>query len=40
MDIEGDEIKVNKMGRLVIRNIAMRFDPLLTKGVGIYSKTI
>jgi len=40
MDIKGDEIKVNKIGRLVIRNIAMRFDPLLTKGVGIYSKTI
>ena len=40
MNIEGDEIKVNEMGRLVIRNIAMKFDPLLTKGVGIYSKTI
>jgi len=40
MDIKGDEIKVNEMGRLVIRNIAMKFDPLLTKGVGSYSKTI
>ncbi len=40
MEIEGDEIKVNEMGRLVIRNIAMMFDPLLTKGVGSYSKTI
>ena len=40
MNIEGDEIKVNETGRLVIRNIAMKFDPLLTKGVGIYSKTI
>jgi oxygen-independent coproporphyrinogen-3 oxidase len=40
MDIEGDEIKVNENGRLVIRNIAMKFDPLLTKGVGSYSKTI
>ena len=40
MDIEGDDIKVNETGRLVIRNIAMKFDPLLTKGVGIYSKTI
>jgi len=40
MDIEGDDIKVNETGRLVIRNIAMKFDPLLTKGVGSYSKTI
>ena len=40
MNIEGDKIKVNETGRLVIRNIAMKFDPLLTKGVGIYSKTI
>jgi oxygen-independent coproporphyrinogen-3 oxidase len=40
MEIDGDEIKVNEIGRLVIRNIAMKFDPLLTKGVGSYSKTI
>ena len=40
MNIEGDKIKVNETGRLVIRNIAMKFDPLLTKGVGVYSKTI
>lgn len=40
MEITGNEIKVNEMGRLVIRNIAMKFDPLLTKGVGSYSKTI
>ena len=40
MEIDGDKIKVNEMGRLVIRNIAMKFDPLLTKGMGSYSKTI
>ena len=40
MSIQGHEIKVNEIGRLVIRNIAMRFDPLLTKKVGVYSKTI
>jgi coproporphyrinogen III oxidase-like Fe-S oxidoreductase len=40
MDIQGHEIKVNETGRLVIRNIAMKFDPLLTKVMGSYSKTI
>jgi len=40
MSIQGHEIKVNEIGRLVIRNIAMRFDPLLTEKVGVYSKTI
>ena len=40
MDIKENEIQVNEAGRLVIRNIAMKFDPLLTKVVGSYSKTI
>jgi oxygen-independent coproporphyrinogen-3 oxidase len=40
MEIEGHEIIVNETGRLVIRNIAMKFDPLLTKVMGSYSKTI
>jgi oxygen-independent coproporphyrinogen-3 oxidase len=40
MDIQEHEIKVNETGRLVIRNIAMKFDPLLTKVMGSYSKTI
>ena len=40
MNFENDIIKVNILGRLVIRNIAMMFDPLLNKGVGSYSKTI
>tara|TARA_B100000768_G_C11276761_1_gene376367 strand:- start:881 stop:2257 length:1377 start_codon:yes stop_codon:yes gene_type:complete len=40
MDIKENEIKINESGRLVIRNIAMKFDPLLTKVVGSYSKTI
>ena len=40
MDIKENEIQVNEAGRLFTRNIAMKFDPLLTKGVGSYSKTI
>jgi len=40
MEFENDIIKVNLMGRLVIRNIAMKFDPMLNSGVGTYSKTI
>ena len=40
MEFENDIIKVNLMGRLVIRNIAMKFDPMINSGVGTYSKTI
>ena len=40
MEFDNDIIKVNILGRLVIRNIAMKFDPLLNQGVGSYSKTI
>jgi oxygen-independent coproporphyrinogen III oxidase len=34
------EIKIINNGRYVLRNIAMLFDPLLSKKEGVYSKTI
>ena len=40
MSFNDDIIIVNQTGRLVIRNIAMKFDPMLNAGVGTYSKTI
>ena len=40
MSFNDDIITVNQTGRLVIRNIAMKFDPMLNAGVGTYSKTI
>ena len=40
MTFANNKIIVNKIGRLVIRNIAMKFDPLINQGVGTYSKTI
>ena len=38
--INGNHIKVNDKGRLFTRNISMRFDPLVEKNIGTYSKTI
>ena len=35
-----NKILVNESARLVVRNIAMRFDPLISDKKGIYSKTI
>ena len=36
----GDRIEVNNLGRLVIRNIAMSFDPKLQVKENTYSKTV
>ena len=35
-----NKILINESARLVVRNIAMRFDPLISDQKGIYSKTI
>jgi oxygen-independent coproporphyrinogen-3 oxidase len=40
LEIDNGKITVKKRGRLVIRNIAMCFDPLLKEKKGTYSKTI
>jgi len=40
LDIESGIINVYEKGRLFTRNIAMRFDPLIKKNIGTYSKTI
>ena len=40
MKISNNKIEVLDEGRLVIRNIAMKFDPLMKTKIGTYSKTI
>ena len=40
LEISNNKIKVSTKGRIVIRNIAMRFDPLMIKNTKSYSKTI
>ncbi|MEC7260458.1 MAG: coproporphyrinogen III oxidase, partial [Bacteroidota bacterium] len=40
LTINQNKIKVNNQGRLFTRNISMRFDPLVEKNIGTYSKTI
>ena len=40
MQFKNDTISVNLNGRLVIRNIVMKFDPMLNTGAGTYSQTI
>ena len=40
LTIQKNVIKVNNRGRLFTRNISMRFDPLIKKKIGTYSKTI
>jgi oxygen-independent coproporphyrinogen-3 oxidase len=40
LKISNDKINVYENGRLFTRNIAMKFDPLLKKNIGTYSKTI
>jgi len=40
LEIDDNKITVHKKGRLVTRNISMRFDPLIKKKIGTYSKTI
>lgn len=40
LTISGDIINVHEKGRLIVRNIAMQFDPALVVGNQIYSKTV
>jgi oxygen-independent coproporphyrinogen-3 oxidase len=40
LEYKGNEIKVTDLGRLVIRNIAMTFDPKLQVKENTYSKTV
>jgi oxygen-independent coproporphyrinogen-3 oxidase len=40
LEISNDKINVYENGRLFTRNIAMKFDPLVKKNIGTYSKTI
>ncbi len=40
LTIEGNTIRLKENGFLVVRNIAMAFDPLLSQGKGQYSKTV
>ena len=40
LEIQNDKVNVFENGRLFTRNIAMKFDPLVKKNIGTYSKTI
>ena len=40
LTINQNKIQVKNQGRLFTRNISMRFDPLVEKNIGTYSKTI
>ena len=40
IDISRNKISINESARLVVRNIAMEFDPLNSSNKGIYSNTI
>mgnify|MGYP001162835056 FL=1 len=40
MKITNEKIFINDSGRLFTRNISMRFDPLISKKIGTYSRTI
>ena len=40
LEINNNKINVYENGRLFTRNIAMKFDPLVKKNIGTYSKTI
>jgi len=40
LEYQNNIISVNEKGRLVIRNIAMAFDPALATGDQVYSKTV
>ncbi len=40
LEINNNKVKINTKGRIVIRNIAMRFDPLMNNNINSYSKTI
>ena len=40
LELKGNKIQLRENGFLVVRNIAMEFDPLLQSGQGKYSKTV
>jgi oxygen-independent coproporphyrinogen-3 oxidase len=40
VNISGNQITISEAGRLIVRNIAMVFDPALQTGAGVYSKTV
>ena len=40
LEIKNEKVNVFENGRLFTRNIAMKFDPLVKKNIGTYSKTI
>ena len=40
LSLEGNVLQLKENGFLVVRNIAMEFDPLLSQGKGQYSKTV
>ena len=40
INVNKNYISINESARLVVRNIAMQFDPLISNPKGIYSKTI
>jgi oxygen-independent coproporphyrinogen-3 oxidase len=40
LTIQGNMIRISKPGMLIVRNIAMAFDPQLEVKQGMYSKTI
>ena len=40
LEIQNEKVNVFENGRLFTRNIAMKFDPLVKKNIGTYSKTI
>ncbi len=40
VELSGDTVKISEAGRLIVRNIAMAFDPALQTGQGVYSKTV
>ena len=40
LEIQNEKVYVFENGRLFTRNIAMKFDPLVKKNIGTYSKTI
>ena len=40
LEINNNKVKINTKGRIIIRNIAMRFDPLMNNNINSYSKTI
>jgi len=40
LKITGNVFEISEKGRLIVRNIAMKFDPTLKEGAQVYSKTV